>query len=60
MRQCDAITPASTYTESHRCLKRHGLKKLYGRTLCPHHYAKRLRTSSQGAVAASVPVGGAF
>ncbi|UPT72803.1 MAG: hypothetical protein M0D55_12825 [Elusimicrobiota bacterium] len=36
-KQCDAVTPASTYTEAHRCLKKSGLKKSGKRRLCAHH-----------------------
>jgi len=43
MRQCDATTIASTYSDSHRCLKRHGLKKVGRRILCAHHYAAMSR-----------------
>lgn len=35
--QCEADTPASTYTSAHRCLKRHGVKKAGRKSLCAHH-----------------------
>ncbi|MBI5239035.1 MAG: hypothetical protein HY926_01045 [Elusimicrobia bacterium] len=43
MTQCDARTLPSTYSESHRCLKSAGLKKVGKRTLCPHHRNMRGR-----------------
>jgi hypothetical protein len=35
--QCDAITLASTYTVSHRCLKINGVRKTGKKNLCAHH-----------------------
>jgi len=43
MSQCDAQTLPSTYSDSHRCLKRSGLKKIGKRTLCLHHRNMRGR-----------------
>jgi len=37
MKQCEAKTPATTYTSAHRCLKKHGVKKSGSRNLCSHH-----------------------
>ena len=37
MNTCAALVPANTYTDAHRCLKRHGLR----RGLCAHHRTKR-------------------
>jgi hypothetical protein len=35
--QCEAVTLASTYSQSHRCLKKAGIKRLGKRRLCLHH-----------------------
>ncbi|MFA5140243.1 MAG: hypothetical protein WC728_13510 [Elusimicrobiota bacterium] len=37
MKQCEAKTLSSTYSETHRCLKSTGLKKIGKRYLCAHH-----------------------
>jgi hypothetical protein len=37
MKQCEATTRASTYSKSHRCLKKSGVKKIGKRYLCAHH-----------------------
>lgn len=37
MKQCEAVAPASTYTSSHRCLKRSVGPKSGKRRLCSHH-----------------------
>lgn len=37
MNQCDATTGASTYSDAHRCLKRHGIEKTGEKNLCAHH-----------------------
>lgn len=36
-RQCQAVTIASTYSASHRCLKRSGIRKVGVLFLCTHH-----------------------
>ncbi|MDE2491762.1 MAG: hypothetical protein KGM24_13025 [Elusimicrobia bacterium] len=38
-RQCQAVTPASTYSAPHRCLKRGGVRRLGALFLCAHHRA---------------------
>ena len=37
MKQCEATTLPSTYSQSHRCLKKKGVKKTGKRNLCAHH-----------------------
>ena len=37
MKQCEATTRASTYADTHRCLKKHGIERVGGRYLCAHH-----------------------
>ncbi len=37
MKQCEAMTRSSTYSATHRCLKRNGVKKIGRRYLCAHH-----------------------
>jgi hypothetical protein len=37
--QCQAVTPVSTYSQAHRCLKRGVLRKRGGLYLCTHHIA---------------------
>jgi len=44
--QCEATTPASTYSLAHRCLKRGGAKKTGQRRLCAHHHNMRSKASS--------------
>lgn len=39
LRQCQALTVANTYSPSHRCLKRQGLRKVGALYLCSHHRA---------------------
>ncbi len=39
LRQCQALTLAGTYSPSHRCLKRSGLRKIGAILLCTHHRA---------------------
>lgn len=43
MKQCDAMTLASTYSQAHRCLKTKGLKVVKRRRLCSHHRARAVR-----------------
>lgn len=38
-RRCQAATLPSTYSSSHRCLKRHNLHKAGAAYLCMHHRA---------------------
>jgi len=45
-KQCEATTLASAYTEAHRCLKSHGVKKTGERQLCAHHRAKHARVGN--------------
>lgn len=45
-RQCQAVTLASTYSSSHRCLKRHGVLKTGAAYLCSHHRAAAARPQS--------------
>ncbi|MBI3553353.1 MAG: hypothetical protein HY077_12735 [Elusimicrobia bacterium] len=42
MKQCQAVTLASSYTHAHQCLKTAGLKRSGKRILCAHHYPKVL------------------
>lgn len=37
IRQCEAMTVASTYTAAHRCLKMGKWKRIGARRLCTHH-----------------------
>lgn len=37
MKQCEAITLPSSYSEAHRCLKTSGVKKSGRKYLCAHH-----------------------
>jgi hypothetical protein len=46
MRQCDAQTLSSTYSDAHRCLKKTGIKKVGKRALCMHHRSMRNRKTS--------------
>ena len=46
MRQCDAKTLSSTYSDAHRCLKSTGLKKVGKRSLCMHHRTMRSRKAA--------------
>ncbi|MBI5625102.1 MAG: hypothetical protein HY924_15100 [Elusimicrobia bacterium] len=41
MKQCDAVTLASTYAAAHRCLKKTGVRKIGKRNLCAHHRTGR-------------------
>lgn len=43
MKQCEAVAPASTYTSSHRCLKRSVGPKSGKRRLCSHHKSMAAR-----------------
>jgi hypothetical protein len=36
-KQCEATTLVSTYSDSHRCLKKRGVKQAGKRALCVHH-----------------------
>lgn len=38
-RQCQAVTLASSYSSSHRCLKRNNVHKAGAAYLCSHHRA---------------------
>jgi GTP cyclohydrolase I len=42
-RQCQAVTVASTYSASHRCLKQHGVQRSGASYLCSHHRAAAAR-----------------
>ena len=41
MKQCDAVTLASSYSLAHPCLKKNGIKKVGKKQLCAHHRAAR-------------------
>jgi len=41
MKQCQAVTVASTYSAAHRCLKSSVGPKKSGRSLCTHHKSVR-------------------
>lgn len=42
MKQCEALTLASSYSAAHRCLKVRGIKKMGPLQLCSHHRSARL------------------
>ena len=41
MKQCEAVTLASSYAAAHPCLKKNGLKMVGKRRLCAHHRAAK-------------------
>lgn len=43
MKQCEAVTVASTYSSAHRCLKRSVDPKSGKRRLCRHHKSMAAR-----------------
>jgi hypothetical protein len=47
VKQCSATTIPTTYSQPHRCVKTHGLTKLWGRYFCPHHLHAAQRPQSQ-------------
>ena len=45
MKQCEATSRASTYSEAHRCLKETGATKIGKRYLCSHHKNAKIRAA---------------
>ena len=41
MKQCEAVTLASSYAAAHPCLKKNGLKMVGNKLLCAHHRAAK-------------------